>query len=221
MNRLQWLSIGILWMASFADAWERAVPPAVVTRYCSGCHGTDGNSALPYIPRLAGLSVAYSEHRLASFRAAATPPVDEAIDRLVHLGSSRKGATVNASARVHMIGVASTISDQELYSAAHWYAEQIPAPGKSRHGSAVEEGRNLFHKGVDAQGLHACESCHGPNAEGTNRAPRLAGQNSTYLISQLADFRDGERHDSPEMVGIARIVAGHWARVVALYLESR
>src|ERR1035441_3081008 len=51
--------------------------PAIVTHSCSGCHGVDGNSQLPYIPRLAGLNAAYVEHKLASFRAAASPPVDE------------------------------------------------------------------------------------------------------------------------------------------------
>jgi cytochrome c553 len=205
----------------FARAEQRSVPPAVVTRYCSGCHEMDGKSQLPYIPRLAGLSASYSARRLASFRAMASPPVDEAIDRILHIGSPRGDAAVARGARAHMVGVASAISDQETNAAAQWYAEQPPAPGKNRKGRDFEGGANLFNKGLDSQGVHACQSCHGSNAEGNGRAPRLAGQNSGYVMEQLAHFRAGQRCDSPEMTEIARNMANDQARAIALYLQTR
>ena len=225
MKRLRWfrqisLALAIFATVPFAHAWDRSSPPAIVTRYCSGCHARDGRSQLPYIPRLAGLSAAYSERRLASFRDKAAPPVDEAIERLIHLNIP-KDASVTAAARVHMVGVASSISDQEINAAAEWYSAQTPTPGKMSKGREVEEGEQLFTNGLESKGLRACQSCHGSNAEGTDQAPRLAGQNSAYVIVQLAHFRAGERHDAPEMTGVARNVGGNQARAVALYLQSR
>ena len=44
---------------------------------CSGCHGVDGNSQLPYFPKLAGLDAKYAEKKLAIFQETASPPVDE------------------------------------------------------------------------------------------------------------------------------------------------
>ena len=204
----------------FSHAWDRSSPPAIVTRYCSGCHERDGRSQLPYIPRLAGLSAAYAERRMVSFRDTTSPAVDEAIERIFHL-NPRKDAGVTPAAKVHMVGVASSISDQEINASAEWYAAQTPTPGKMSKGRAMEEGEQLFTNGLESKGLRACQSCHGSNAEGTDQAPRLAGQNSAYLIVQLAHFRAGERRDSPQMTGVARNVGGNQARAVALYLQSR
>ena len=38
-----------------------------------------------------------------------------------------------------------------------------------------------------------CALCHGENGEGNSTYPRLAGQNSDYMIKQLADFKNGRR----------------------------
>ena len=64
-------------------AQVRSTPPAIVTRYCSGCHGVDGASQLPYVPRLAGIGAPYLESRFAAYKAAAASPVDEAFSMLV------------------------------------------------------------------------------------------------------------------------------------------
>ena len=40
----------------------------------------------------------------------------------------------------------------------------------------------------------ACQACHGANGVSTNpQWPNLAGQNATYLATQIRAFRDGER----------------------------
>lgn len=205
---------------SSSDAQERSGPPRIVERYCSGCHGVKGLSQLPYVPRLAGQNSAYLVRKLARFRTAASLPVDEAFSRIAHLGTASKNAGSTAAATVHMVGVAKGVSDEDIQAATQWYAAQRPAPGKALKGKTIEEGRSLYLMGLQSQSLPACQTCHGQEAQGTDTAPRLAGQNAAYVLGQLALFRIGDVHQSP-MKDVARSLETDQARAVALYLQSR
>jgi cytochrome c553 len=215
------LPCAVLLIVPAAHAGERAAAPAIVTRYCSGCHGIDGNSQLPYIPRLAGLKDTYLERKLASYRGAGRPPVDEAVSRVVHIASPGGDAGVTAAARAQMVGVANAVSREDLKAAVRWFAAQAPARGKGARGKVVEEGRSLFVEGRESQGLAACRTCHGAEAQGTGIAPRLAGQNAAYIMGQLDLFRTRGSRNSPEMTGIARALDAGQARAVAIYVQSR
>ena len=42
-----------------------------------------------------------------------------------------------------------------------------------------------------------CVACHGPNGNSiVDQFPKLAGQHSSYLVKQLADFQSGKRKDA-------------------------
>jgi cytochrome c553 len=45
--------------------------------------------------------------------------------------------------------------------------------------------------------------CHGDDAHGSTTLPRLAGQNSRYLMGQLQDF--AQRSRNPESVAMHKI----------------
>jgi cytochrome c553 len=206
------------------SAWAEQHPggaPAIVTWTCSGCHGVDGNSQLSYIPRLAGLNAAYVERKLTSFRAAASPPVDEALSRVVSMGRASTDAGITPAANVHMVGVARAVSGEDGKAAAQWYASRMPARGKSGKPKLIEEGRSLFNNGLQSQGLLACQICHGSEAQGSALAPRLAGQNAAYVVSQLALFRATDRQQSSQMTVVAQHLERDQARAVAAYLQSR
>jgi cytochrome c553 len=228
MDRRQWyrwvfaLPAAALWIISAAAATQpRAGAPAIVTRACSGCHGIGGNSQLPYVPRLAGQSAAYLERKIESFRSTGALPVDEALARAAHAGRPGKGAGVTSDAAVHMVGVARGIRAEEMKAAIQWYAAQSPARGRGGNPKLVEEGRDLFANGRPSQGLAACQTCHGAQAQGTDAAPRLAGQHAPYLIGQINLFRTGANHNSPQMTGVARQLEASQARAIGAYLQSR
>jgi cytochrome c553 len=181
----------------------------------------DGNSELPFIPRLAGLNAAYLEHKLASYRGAASPPVDEAVSRVVRAGSSGADADITFAATVHMVGVAHAVSGEDKNAAAQWYASRAPARGKSGNSKLIEQGRSLFNEGLNSRGVLACQTCHGSEAQGSGLAPRLAGQNASYLLNQLVMFRETGRQYSPEMIDVALHLERSQARAVAAYLQSR
>jgi cytochrome c553 len=68
-----------------------------------------------------------------------------------------------------------------------------------------------------------CTWCHGPTAQGSGSAPRLAGQRPQYIISQLQSFHDHSR-DNPAskqyMWGATARLSPEMAHDFALYFSS-
>lgn len=216
-NCLKLAFTGILTL-SYATPQERLTEPDVVIRKCSRCHGTDGNSQLPYVPRLAGMNTTYMEHKLASLRAAAAAsPVNEVAARLTRSDNMRYHTAFAYSASVSMVRIAASLSTEDLNRAAEWYSAQRPVRRPtSIKSKAFDEGKDLYTNGARAQGLHNCECCHGPEGLGTEVAPRLAGQNAAYAFAQLGHFRTGA---SDEMTAIARSLQDDQIRAIAAYLR--
>jgi cytochrome c553 len=139
-------------------------PPRAVQDLCWRCHGPDGTGRGPgAFPSLAGQKSAYL---YASLRAFA--------DRRRFSGI--------------MSGIAATLSDEAMRSAAQYYEVLTPRSGdRSADPSAIARGALIAQRGVPDQDIPACAECHGPTAKPKNPAyPRLAGQHAHYLASQLA-----------------------------------
>ncbi len=66
-----------------------------------------------------------------------------------------------------------------------------------------------------------CHLCHGMEGEASSAIyPRLAGQNKTYLIKQLKNFRDGKRK-SDTMNEMARGLTDEQIEALAEYFASK
>ncbi len=213
------VAAALLLLCPIALAQKRWNAPRVVTWNCSGCHGIDGNAQLPYFPRLAGLNAVYAGQRMAEFGAAAPPPVDELFYRITALAEGKAGAS-RLQERINMIGSAHAITADETKAAIAWYAMQKPAPGRSGNRALIQLGRTVFMNGLPAQGLPPCQSCHGAQAKGKGKVPRLAGQNGTYLLNELAKFHAGDRQHAPEMTMVAEHVDTEQFRALVAYLQS-
>ena len=214
------LASAVLILCPMALGQKQWNAPRIVTWNCSGCHGIDGNSQLSYFPRLAGLNALYAEQRMAEFRAAAPPPVDELFYRITTLAEGKAGAS-RLQARINMIGSAHAITTEEMKTAVAWYAMRKRAPGRSGNPALLQQGKALYLSGLPAQGMPACQSCHGAQAEGKGKIPRLAGQNGTYLLGELAKFHAGDRQHAPEMTLVAEHVDTEQFRALVAYLQSR
>lgn len=214
-------ALALLTTISSAYGQKRWDAPRVVTSYCSGCHGIDGNAQLPYFPKLGGLDAAYAEKKLTAFKEF-SPPVDELFSEVLKLTAANKGAgNVSLQERINMEGVAHAAKPEVMKEAVAWYAAQPPVPGHSANKTLIEQGKHLFMHGLPAQKVLACVSCHGPDAQGKGPVPRLAGQNAEYIESQLAKFRRGDRRHAPEMTMVTRDLDAEQARAAAAYLQSR
>jgi cytochrome c553 len=91
-----------------------------------------------------------------------------------------------------MYDVAHSVNDDTLAVLAAYYAQQAPTLAQNG-GPLAEKGKMLFAKGDPAEGLAACQTCHGVQAQGRGNAPRLAGQHAEYLKNQLIRLRFGLR----------------------------
>jgi cytochrome c553 len=143
-----------------------AVPPAAIAN-CQTCHGPNGDSASPTIPRLNGQQTAYMMVQLKNFQ----DPGRE-----------------DPHATRAMWGVATTVDDAALAAVAAYYARETPtaAAGEGAHATA---GKTLYEAGNAAEKVPACQTCHGANAEGQGTVPRLAGQHANYLKNQMERLR--------------------------------
>ncbi len=146
---------------------------------CIACHGSDGNSANPQWPSLAGQNTAYLEKTLKAFQQP--------------LGSDGK-VTDGGRYDPVMTGQATNLSEQDMADLAAYFTGQKMA-GKVSDPSLVGAGERLYRGGNMEANISACIACHGPNGRGNGPAgyPSLAGQHAVYTAKQLKDYRSGAR----------------------------
>lgn len=154
-------------MASLAGAQSPSAPAEVVNK-CESCHGLDGNSTTPNIPRLNGQRADYMTARLKDF-----------------LDPGRQDPHVTAV----MWSVVQNVDDMTLKTIADYYSHQKPMEPPHEATPLSAKGRALYLKGNAAERVPPCQSCHGVYGEGAGATPRIAGQHGEYLRNQLEWFR--------------------------------
>jgi len=165
---------------------------------CASCHGPEGRSTDPQVPRLAGQQRAYIEAQLKSFR------------------TQSRG---DPAGHDYMWGIAATLNDSITVALADYYSSQPPVRGTAGDSAAMAAGRQLYEKGDPGRGIQACAICHGANAQGASVFPRLAGQQSQYLIKQMQMLRVRLRA-SPVMHGVLKELTDSDMSALAAYLQS-
>lgn len=141
---------------------------------CVACHAQDGsgNPALN-APSIAGLEKEYLARQL------------------IHFKRDIRVTDANDHSGMMMAGVAKSLGEKDISSLSNYLA--------SRPFIAAKAGKE--NGGFMGRGLYAgCQSCHGAHAQGESRlqAPRLAGQHTGYLKSQIIKFKSGQRGQHPK-----------------------
>jgi cytochrome c553 len=197
---LRWAQPVLATLVAFATIVDRAraagpEPPAASV--CAACHGEAGRSVAPTFPNLAGQHAEYLQKQLADFA---------------------KGLRTNEV----MTAALEKVPRSEFPALVAYYSAEPPAPSTSGAGAVAAAGGKLFEEGDWPAGIPPCRSCHGERGAGSERYPRLAGQNSAYTLQQLADFKAGARHN--DMRRMMREIAGRLTdsqmRVLAEYLAA-
>jgi cytochrome c553 len=205
------LLTGLLFAAiSLANpAWANPAPaPAakgdaakaqkIVNDVCGACHSTDGNSTSPAYPVLAGQHPEYIAKQLGEFKSGA-----------------RKNAIMAPNV--------TNLSSEDMLNLAAYFSAQQPKPRLAKDAALVAEGQKIYKGGNAGSGVPACASCHGPAGSGIPvQFPRLAGQHSKYVLSQLKNFRSGDRaNDGGKMMQvIARKMTDQEMKAVAEYING-
>jgi cytochrome c553 len=164
---------------------------------CAGCHGRDGTSIAPEIPKLAALDADYIVRQLGDFKT-----------------GKRKNAIMQA--------MALTLDGQAIEALAAHFSEQISNPTRTGDLALVARGRLIHLEGIVDTAVPACSGCHGNDASGDAKYPRLAGQNAAYIQLQLTAFKNGDRTNDARgaMGAVAKRLHEDDMRAVAHYLCS-
>jgi cytochrome c553 len=76
------------------------------------------------------------------------------------------------------------IKDDEIIAlAAHYAAQSAPRPQAATQPEKKRAGAELSRQAL-------CSTCHLPNYAGQQQVPRLAGQDESYLLAVMKQFRD-------------------------------
>lgn len=140
-----------------------------LSQACSACHGSDGNSANPEWPKIAGQHAEYIHKQLMDYKS---------------------GRRENAL----MAGQVANLDEQDMRDLAAFYARQQTEPGTADE-AVAERGERIYRGGIPASGVAACTACHGPTGQGNPAAmfPVVAGQHARYNSDQLRYFRSEQR----------------------------
>ncbi|WP_080962645.1 c-type cytochrome [Chromobacterium subtsugae] len=196
-----------LWMIGWCGALLSAGaaladkdPESLARGWCANCHGADGNSVSPLFPRLAGQQAMYLQKQLQLFR---------------------EQSRSDQAAHDYMWGVAGGLKDAEIAGVAGYFAAQTPKPNPAPPAAAAElaAGKEIFLRGK-GDSVPACFACHGARGEGSEQAPRLAGQHAAYLIKQLRVFSTRQRPAAAAMQAIVHDLSEDDLHNLAIYLQS-
>ena len=103
------------------------------------------------------------------------------------------------------------LNESERLNIVAFFVSQNVTPASSAPPNA--QGYEIYHR--------VCTRCHGDQARGGERFPRLAGQQNTYIIRSLTRYRDrtGNRME-PEMLAMTAALKDSDIKALADYLSS-
>ena len=196
-----------LFLGTTAAVQAKGDPEAGKTKSvtCGACHGSDGNSAIPMNPKLAGQHEGYLYKQLQEFKLAAQTSGE----------SGRNNAIMN--------GQAMMLSEEDMHDLAAYFSGQQLKIGETPE-DVVAKGEALYRGGDAARGITACIACHSGDGKGMNLAgfPAVGGQHASYTQTQLEMFRSGDRNNDLNgmMRGVSSKLTDEDISILSLYLQG-
>ena len=174
---------------------------------CSGCHGQSGGGGTG--PVLTHITTQYPPVQLTALLKA--PRANMKAAGMVPL-------TLNAADMKALVSYLSSLEGTPAVSAAQPDASDSPSPVSAK----LEPAATAAPTELTGEAIFKarCASCHGANGVG-DKAPRIGGQNSAYLVNQLLRFSTTDDAHAPEMASVAKQLDRKQIRAVAAFLASR
>jgi len=171
---------------------------------CQGCHGADGISIDPATyPDLAGQFAGYIFKQVQDYQS-----------------GNRQDDTMSAMASM-------VTSRQDLKDISAYFASRKQMKGKPSESKVAKSGARLYKRGNKKLGDYgACVRCHGKDGKGESKTnalfPIIGGQQKSYLIKQLKDFKSGKRTNDPAgmMAMVAKGLSDKEIEAVSDYLSG-
>ena len=185
---------GAAWAADEAALLQHGED--LVMGRCFLCHGATGDSSSPLYPKLAGQNVEYLLKQLRNFKRGERDSSD-------------------------MRKVVADMDSKDMQAAALFFSRQEPTRGNSAYAEMRAQGERIFQQGDPARGLKPCRECHGERGAGSATLPRIAGQHTLYVETQLTLFEERKRtNDNAQMQDVAGRLTTDEIRAVAEYLRG-
>jgi ubiquinol-cytochrome c reductase cytochrome b subunit len=174
---------------------------------CSGCHGETGGGGTG--PALTHITSRYPPAQLTALLKA--PRANMKAAGMVPLA-------LNAADMKALVSYLSSLGGTPATSTAKPDASDSPSPASA----GVEPVAAAAPTELTGEAIFKarCASCHGANGVG-DKAPRIGGQNSRYLVNQLLRFRTTDDAHAPEMTSVAKQLDREQIRAVAAFLASQ
>lgn len=185
---------------STSPAWaqaDEARARKIANGTCFMCHGENGESTSEIFPRLAGQNAEYLAKQLRAFK------------------SGERKSTAMAE-------MVAKLTDDEMIALGRYYEKMPAVREEAKDPQLALVGKYLYHNGNKFSGVPSCASCHGPDGHGAANLPRLSGQLSSYLFTQLKQFNKRQRtNDNAVMHIVAEKMTEFEMAAVAEYLSSK
>jgi cytochrome c553 len=182
------------------SAWgqaDEARAKKIVSGVCFMCHGEQGESSSEIFPRLGGQHWEYTAKQLENFK------------------TGKRKSTA-------MADMVAKLKPDEMVALGKYFEKMPSPPEKIKDSDLAGVGRYIYHSGNKFSGVAACAGCHGKDALGSSSLPRLAGQYSSYLETQLKLFSERERtNDNAVMHSIVVKMTPLEMAAVAEYLSGK
>ena len=163
---------------------------------CQGCHGEDGNSSVPMIPKLSGQRAEYIVKQIRDFKS-----------------GTRKHEVMTV--------MAADIADDDVIDIAAYFAS-IPSMQGDKQGDD-QSAKSLFVNGDAARNIVPCTNCHGVDGKGLSvngvAYPAIGGQHRKYLRGQMVKWALGERQNEA-MSAIAKALTGREIELLSAYISE-
>lgn len=157
-----------------ATGFAKAGTIAAKAAICAACHGANGVPVSASIPNIWGQNEGYI---------------------YVELEDMKSGARANPQ----MAGLMPGLSKADIAALAAYFAAK-PWPDLQQASASAADSKEA----QQANDSIGCSGCHMDQFQGASVVPRLAGQNQTYLLAQMTNFRSGARANNPGMTSLMK-----------------
>jgi cytochrome c553 len=157
---------------------------------CAACHGENGVPQEKTTPIIWGQTLGYQYLQLRDYK-----------------NGDRKNE--------QMSPVVDMLERQDLLALAEYFSKK-PWP-RSAAPAATQQAAERAARANTAVG---CTGCHQGQYQGEGTQPRLAGQNSEYMLKTMFEIRNGERANNPGMTTLMKATSPDDIKALAEYLAG-
>lgn len=158
---------------------------------CDACHGEKGIPSDPTMPVIWGQHQAYLARQLGEFK----------------LGNRTNEP---------MLALIRNMPDAEIAALAEHFAQK-PWPKLNQRSASDTETKRAQAAIVTGQ----CVACHGILGRGDSLNPRIAGQNRSYILKTLQEFKSKARGTNPWMSDILAPLEPDDLEALAAFMAGR